>query len=217
MKKFFKGRLFSFIMGFIFGAGMLSFVHEFTSSRPSDEIIFKPDTLQPNPQITDKDEDIEDDESVLDDMFDDDFFSKSDNPFEDMRKMREQIMKKILRGQDGLDEDVDGFDNWFTKRFGGGTLNDIQQKDDGKFITVEIKVGNVEGSKLNVQVREGYIHIEGGTESGSGSGSTGSGGFTTHSRSTFKRMIPVPHGVDPEKMVLEKKKDALVLKFPKSR
>lgn len=72
----------------------------------------------------------------FDNIFNDDFFGGSD-PFDDMKKMREQMRKRM----DMLDNPgpmTNPFDSWFSDKFGGGSVDDIAKREDDDFVYYDI-------------------------------------------------------------------------------
>jgi HSP20 family molecular chaperone IbpA len=152
----------------------------------------------------------------FDSIFNDDIFGQ-DDPFNQMRKMREQMEKRM----DGLGErhgkSSNPFDSWFSDKFGGGTVNDISKREDDKSVYYDIKVDDLNSTSINTKVENGYITITGTTEKKSSSGDKESNDFSAKSvyKSTFNRTFPLPEQVDENKMQMTSEKDKIVLKFPK--
>ena len=149
----------------------------------------------------------------LDSLFDDDFAGQKD-PFEEMRKMREQMERRM--GRFGAKEHsiTNPFDSWFTKRFGGGTANDISKREDKDFVYYDISVDDINSTSINTKVENGYITITGSTEKSSGGRDRSNPSETTF-KSTFSRTFPLPDHVDQNKMQMSTEKNKIILKFPK--
>jgi HSP20 family molecular chaperone IbpA len=149
----------------------------------------------------------------LDHFFNDDFFKQSD-PFESMRRFREEMQKK-MQGLDHFRAPTQPFDNWFADRFGGGTVDDIRQWEDAQFIYYEIELKDLDQSQIQTKVERGHITIEGTTKrqlhSSSGSHAESHGVFQSH----FSRTLPLPAEVDADKMESSYQDNKLTLKFPK--
>lgn len=145
----------------------------------------------------------------FDSLFKDDFFGKQD-PFEEMRKMREQ-MERRMKGF-GSDTMSNPFDSWFSHKFGGGTANDISKREDYNYVYYDIKIDNVKSISINTKVENGYITITGSTEKKSES--TGNSGENIF-ESSFTRTFPLPENVDANKMQTTTEENKIVLKFPK--
>jgi HSP20 family molecular chaperone IbpA len=146
-------------------------------------------------------------DQLLDHFFNDDFFGKSEDPFSQMRKMREQMMKQFNPPEKGAAP----FDSWYQKKFGGGDVADISQREDDKFVYYDISVKGLNKEDLKVKVANGQINISGKTETKNENGNTG-----TYMSSMFQRSFPVPPNVDSNKVQMENEKDKLTVKFPKT-
>jgi HSP20 family molecular chaperone IbpA len=143
-------------------------------------------------------------DQLLDHFFNDDFFGKSQDPFDQMRKMREKMMKQFNPPEVGSGP----FDSWYQKKFGGGDVAEISQREDDKFVYYDISVKGLNKEDLKVKVANGQINISGKTEKKN----EGTGTFMS---SMFQRSFPVPPNVDPNKVQMENEKDKLTVKFPK--
>ncbi len=145
-------------------------------------------------------------------LFNDDFLSQGD-PFDQMRKMREQIERRT--GNDKLASNP--FDAWFSDKFGGGSVNDISKREDDGFVYYDIEVEDVNSTSVNAKVENGYITITGTTEKKNDSPQDAGQGISEQSlyQSTFNRTFPLPEHIDQNKMQMLPEKDKVILKFPK--
>lgn len=153
----------------------------------------------------------------FDSIFNDDFFSQ-DDPFDQMRKMREQMEKRRDEFSVGKHLLSNPFDSWFSDKFGDGTVNDISKREDDNFVYYDIKVEDVNSTSINTKIENGYIIITGSIEEKSANfDEKENDGFSSQSvyKSTFKRTFPVPEQVDQNKMQMTTEKNKIVLKFPK--
>jgi HSP20 family molecular chaperone IbpA len=145
--------------------------------------------------------------SMFDQFYGNDFFGNSRDPFESMRKMREQMMKEFDQPEEGSGI----FDSWYKHKFGGGDAGEIKKREDTDFIYYDIAVKDVGKDKLNVRVANGQIEISGQIEKRSDDNGQG-----TYFSSSFHRSFPLPPDVDGNKVQMEQNKDLLTLKFPKT-
>lgn len=153
----------------------------------------------------------------FDRIFSDDLFLQSD-PFDKMRKMREEMERRIESMNIGRQHSTYPFDSWFSDKFGGGTVNDISRREDDDSVYYDIKVEDINSTSINSKVENGYITITGTTEKKSGSSDKKENdGFFAQSvyKSTFNRTFPLPEHVDQTNMQMTSEKDKIVLKFPK--
>jgi HSP20 family molecular chaperone IbpA len=177
------------------------------------------------------DERIEDSERLYDDVlkqqnsvrkqfnnfFNDDFFKQS-NPFEEMKRMRQQMEERISQMERGQPLLTDPFDSWFSDKFGGGSVYDITKREDDQFVYYDIKVSEVESTSINTKIENGYITITGTQEEQKLSvDENEDDGLTSRSylKSTFERTLPLPENVDPNRMELKSEENKIVVKFPK--
>ena len=79
----------------------------------------------------------------------DDFFGHGD-PFEEMRKIRQQMESR-----------TQNFDSWFSGKFGGGSVYDISQKEDEDAVYYEIQIDDLQTTSVNAKVEMGHITITG--------------------------------------------------------
>lgn len=168
------------------------------SAKGIDDIIKKQRDIQKN----------------FDSIFDEDFFGQRD-PFEQMKKMRKQMEKRMEEFNTQNDIMRNPFDSWFSDKFGGGSVEDISKREDDKYIYYDIKIENLNLTSINTKVENGHISITGTLEKKNDSKDKDN--FSSHSyfKSTFSRTFPLPDGVDAGKMETVPEKDKIVLKFPK--
>lgn len=141
-----------------------------------------------------------DSERFLDDMFSEDFFNHSRDPFREMERLRDR-MDKLLRG-DRLD-----FDTWFSDRFGDFRANTIDMEEDDDSVAYRIDIGDQDLVDTKVDVANGYVSIAVRLEDKSGS---------SISQSSLSHRFPVPAGVDPGSVKVDKEGDAIVIRFDKT-
>lgn len=153
----------------------------------------------------------------FDSLFNDDFISRND-PFEEMKKMRDQMQKRMEFFDSNSSSKINPFDSWFSGKFGGGSINDISKREDDNYVYYDIKVGNLSSASINTKIEQGYISISGTEEKKSGSeGESDSGSTQSVFKSSFSRTFPLPQNVEHEKMQMLKEEDKVVLKFPKKK
>ena len=145
---------------------------------------------------------------LFDQFYNDDFFGSSSDPFEQMRKMRKQVLEQF----DQPEGDKSPFDSWYRKRFGGGDAGEIKKREDQDYVYYDIKIEGLDKEKLHVKVADGQISIDGRVEKKSEADHSGS-----YYSSSFHRSFPVPLGVDPQKFQMDQDQTQLILKFPKTK
>lgn len=145
-------------------------------------------------------------DSIFDQFYDDDFFGRSGDPFENMRKMRKQMLQQFDQPEEGGGI----FDSWYRKKFGGGDAGEVKKREDKNFIYYDFAIKDLDKEKLKVKVEDGQISISGQTEKKFEENGSGS-----YYSSSFHRSFPAPPEVDADKFQMEQLKDTLTLKFPK--
>jgi len=153
----------------------------------------------------------------FDSLFNDDFFNQKD-PFEEMKKMREQMEKRMERFTGRPHATNNPFDSWFSNKFGGGTIDDITKREDENFVYYDIKVSDLNATSINTKIENGYITITGTIEKKNESKNDKDGVNNmaqSFFKSSFNRTFPLPDHVDQNKMQMIPEKDKIVLKFPK--
>jgi len=148
--------------------------------------------------------------SIFDQFYNDDFFDRSHDPFEEMRKMRERMMKDFEDPQEGLGF----FDSWYQGKFGGGSAGEVKKREDEKSVYFDVTIKDVDPKKINIKVENGQIQISGTVEKKVEKKSE-NGDEASYSSSSFHRSFPVPPQVDASKVQIDQQGDKLVLKFPK--
>lgn len=141
---------------------------------------------------------------LFDRFFNDDFFDRSGDPFKEMRRMREGMLKQFNQEGGGL------FDSWYQKKFGGGKAADISQREDGKYLYYDISIEGLKPEKVKVKVENGQLSISGQIENKSEEAGTSS-----YFVSSFHRSFPIPPNVESSKVQIDQEKNKLVVKFPK--
>ena len=151
-------------------------------------------------------------EKGFDSFFNDDFFTGKD-PFETMRQFRKRMDQQFQEfGQAGDSP----FDSWFSQRFGGGSVDDIKQRSDDKYLYYEITVDDIEATTLNTKIENGMITIEGETRKEFQNQEQGQNQRSqSFMSSRFTRSFPLPTQVDADKMETEHNGNTIILKFPR--
>ena len=143
-------------------------------------------------------------EENLDSLFDDEFFGQG-NPFEEMKRFREKLREQMEDRTDS-DQGLKAFDDWFGGRFGGGSLNEINQREDDKYVYYEIVIKDVNSTNVKASVEGDYLSITGETVSKNGSGSVSS---------SITRSFPLPGNAKAESMQMLPEDGKLLVRFEK--
>lgn len=121
------------------------------------------------------------------------FFGGQD-PFEEMRRMHEDMRKNFGSGG-GL----------IAMEAGGENI--VEKEDD---TAVYYEISGVDQTKLSTRVEGGMLTIEGQARQ-----EKGAGGFHAMVQSSFQRSFSLPPNVDEKRMEMSSVGDKIVLKFPK--
>ncbi|MCK9516454.1 MAG: Hsp20/alpha crystallin family protein [Ottowia sp.] len=101
------------------------------------------------------------------------------------------------------------FDDPFGSLAAGGPRTDISETNEAMLVSVDLP--GLDEKDIEVNVTDDMLTIRGEREE-----KTDKDGFTSQSRRSFHRMIPIPPGVDPEKAEAEFKRGVLTVTLPKT-
>jgi len=121
-------------------------------------------------------------------FFNDDFFSESQDPFAEMRRIQRQMQEQFVQTP----------------------THEIKQREDDQFLYYEIDLHKQSPKEVKVDVKDGQVFISGQIES-----KENEDGSSRYYSSTFNRSFPVPEGTDGNNYTLEKEGQNIVIKFPK--
>ncbi len=127
------------------------------------------------------------------------------------REGDENPMVSLQRDLNRVFEDFWGrFDSPFDGSLpAAGPRTDISETDDAMLVSVDLP--GLDDDDVEVNVTEDMLTIRGEREE-----KTEKEGFTSQSRRSFHRMIPIPPGVDSEKAEAEFKRGVLTVTLPKT-
>lgn len=139
---------------------------------------------------------------LLDDVFNDDFFQHSRDPFAEMERLRNAMDTKLIGDPFGS-----GFDRWFEDRFGSlpGSAINVEETDDTVVYRLQVEQALEE---ITVEVEKGYVSVEAEARSESES---------EVSRSHFVQRFPLPAGVEAGPPTIAKSDDEIVITFNKAK
>jgi HSP20 family molecular chaperone IbpA len=192
--KLFSNRIFIFIFAFIFGISAALGVSQLIQGKNEKA---KSPSFSMN----------SDPSEFFDDFFNEDFFGRSRDPFEEMRRMQKQLLNQF----DQPDQFQGSFDEWYKGRFGGGDFAEIKQREDDQFVYYDIDLNGKTPKELKVDVKDGQISINGKFESEVDGKDSSSHYFS----SSFHRSFPAPSHVDTQNFKMNQEENKIVLKFSK--
>jgi HSP20 family protein len=129
----------------------------------------------------------------------------------DRRQDDDNPMMSLQRDLNRVFEDFwSRFDNPFGSGLAaGGPRTDISETGDAMLVSVDLP--GLDEKDIEVNVTDDMLTIRGEHEE-----KTDKDGFTSQSRRSFHRMIPVPPGVDADKAEAEFKRGVLTVTLPKT-
>lgn len=141
-------------------------------------------------------------QEFLDNMFNDDFFSRSRDPFREIERMRKH-MDEVFR-DDGFSI---GFDRWFDRK-SAFDVDTIEQQEDENTISYRLNVEDQDVVDMKANVEDGYVSIEAKLKRQTN---------TTVAESQFARRFPLPVDADPDSLVIDRDKEDVIIRFDKRK
>jgi HSP20 family molecular chaperone IbpA len=145
-------------------------------------------------------------ENFYDKFFNDDFFDKSTDPFQEMERMQKEFLGNSFKPK----TENNLFSNWYKKKFGTGEPGDIKRTEDNKYVYYEIAAPGIDPKNLDVKIENNMVEVAGKVETKSEQNNEQS-----YYSSNFERFFPVPPNTDANKAEIENKDKKIILKFPK--
>ncbi|MEQ8921285.1 MAG: Hsp20/alpha crystallin family protein [Marinovum algicola] len=128
----------------------------------------------------------------------------------DRRSDDDNPMMSLQRDLNRVFEDFWGrFDSPFGNGVAAGPRTDISETDDAMLVSVDLP--GLDDKDIEVNVTDDMLTIRGEHEE-----KTENNGFSSQSRRSFHRMIPVPPGVDAGKAEAEFRRGVLTVTLPKT-
>ena len=132
------------------------------------------------------------------------------NQVSDRRQDDDNPMMSLQRDLNRVFEDFwSRFDSPFGSMATNGPRTDISETDEAMLVSVDLP--GLDDKDVEVNVTDDMLTIRGEREE-----KAEKDGFTSQSRRSFHRMIPVPPGVDAEKAEAEFKRGVLTVTLPKT-
>lgn len=139
-------------------------------------------------------------EKYFDRTFDRDFFQRGQEPFQEMKKIRERM--RDLFDEDQFDK---RFDHWYDMRF-GGKIGEIESREDANFFIYEISIQDIDPESLKLEVVDGQLSVQGEVHKEENGVAI---------KTSFMRSFPLPQQINTQAMSSEIINDKLIIKFPK--
>ena len=141
------------------------------------------------------------DQKFFENYFDEPFFSRSTDPFQEMRRFRDLV----LNDMNSPAKNQSAFNTWFAGRY-GGDVADIQKREDKKHVYYDVMVKDMKDEKVSVSVKDGYVTIKGSLQKKSDDSTE---------TDTFTRMFPAPINVDRKHVEIDQRPGKIIVKFTK--
>ncbi|MFL5815199.1 MAG: Hsp20/alpha crystallin family protein [Bdellovibrionia bacterium] len=184
--KILTSKAFVGLVCFLVGAAAVLTAQRFATERHKDLKFSKGKLQFKNGALVNMD-------SVFDEFYNDDFFNRADDPFEQMRQMRNRLTE-----------------DFHEANLGSGDVGEIKRREDKDFVYYDIGIKGIDKKNLNFKIVDRQISISGQVENKSEENGTG-----TYFSSSFHRSFPVPSYVDGKRVQVEQDKDRVTLKFPR--
>lgn len=157
---------------------------------------------------------------MLDGFFDDDFFTRTHEPFKEMEKMHHEMLDRMGKSLKGVLDD--SWDAWFENRFTNNSLltngNYIkEQKEETKDAYIyRFTFPSLQEHELNVKVGDKGITIEGEFIQSVKKTNEKEEVIAQHEvqRSIYEH-VSIPQDVDVQKAEVNKKKNEITVRLPK--
>lgn len=151
----------------------------------------------------------------FDHFFDDDFFKRRKDPFDEMERMQRRMQEMMEK--DFQTPFSNSWDQWFTKRFyKKGDDIDIQTKEESKRYVITISIPNLKENNLDVTVDSDGVHVKAEVEQVVEKKDS-DGNIITSSKIQRKlnETFPIPTHADYEKAQMEYVKEKVIITLPK--
>jgi HSP20 family molecular chaperone IbpA len=155
------------------------------------------------------------DKNFFDNFFDDEFFMRSRDPFQEMERMRKRMDEQfgdLLNGHDAGSGGIfeRSFDDWFSLQFGDRTAGSIQQEEDDDYVYYHLDLGESKVNEANLTVEGNYVDIFARVEE-----KTEDAYSSSVSVSETRQRFPVPAGVDPASALVTHENNKITIRFTK--
>lgn len=159
----------------------------------------------------------DDHQNLFDDFFDDDFFQRFNNPFQEMDSFRKKMKDYFghLTIPSIQDDFQNHFESWFNSRFGENNTADIQIKEDDNHIYYTLQVDHLNDQNVKVDIKDKHVIISAQIEQEQRlekNGMNRQGRYT----SRYFRSFPAPDNITPDKTEVAVKGDQVSIRFEKA-
>lgn len=155
------------------------------------------------------------DKEFYDKFFDDDFFKRSRDPFQEMERMNKRLRERFYQIPE-MKAPFSGslfdrsFDEWFSSQFGDGTAGSVRQEEDEDYIYYHLELGDSTVNEANLTVEDDYVEIYARIEQKSDNSNS-----LSSSVSEARQRFPVPAGVDPASATVTNEENRITIRFSK--
>jgi len=153
--------------------------------------------------------------SLYDRFFNDDFFSKQRNPFHEMERMQKQLEE--MMGMSSEQNFSNFWQDWFDDRFGSSSTDiDINTNEKKNLYEITITIPNLKDNNLKINIDENNISVEGDFSQTVEKKDKNGNIISSHElRQSLSRKFPVPSDAETSTAKVENQKDQIIIKLPK--
>lgn len=153
-------------------------------------------------------------------FFDQGFFSLQNNPFQEMKKLRQQMLDSIEKQHQSIFQNT--WQNMFDDR--PPMQNDLLSNQEMHFDTVEesdryvvtIRIPDLSNNRLKIDVNENGISVNGQfSQIQEQNDSFANSIVRSEKHRSISRKIPLPINADHASAIIENKKDKIIIILPK--
>ena len=151
----------------------------------------------------------------FDRFFDDDFFKREQNPFNELEKFHKRMEK--MMGKSLNDSFNQSWDSWLQDRFSTGSDQmDMKTEERKNEYIITINVRNLKDNKLIIDIDENGIEVKGDfTQALEKKDSSGRIISKQEKRQSITRKFPIPGDADYKKADIKHQDDEIIIKLPK--
>jgi HSP20 family molecular chaperone IbpA len=154
-------------------------------------------------------------DKFFDSFYNDDFFNRSRDPFQEMDRVRAQLQQEIDRiSAISGGQLTDNFDQWFSSNFGNSPAGKIRMSEDKEFIYYSLDIDGVDSEEVIVEVKDSMVEITAKLQSRTEK-AEGNSLFSSTRVKQIHQFFPVPAGTDPTSIKVLQETGKVVIRFTK--
>ncbi len=160
--------------------------------------------------------DLKERDDLFDGFFDDGFFSRRDDPFAEMKRMRERLEERMSGDLDAAFNQ--SWEGWFGNRFfAGSTGIKVEQEDGSEKYVITVRIPDGQENRLNVEVDANGVTIAGKlSQVAEHKDSEGNVVARNEVSRSISEHLPLPIGADHTRARIDTSDDTIVVTIPKA-